>query len=201
MHIHELYRSSFNVVDMHNAKRQGGASLEDTWKTHKWWVRDFQVFVGMSEVNAYLLFNKFCRGVPMEQFRRTLVWEMLNHPLVLLEREQRRITRALAAASRVPTDKHCPMQTMERSGSARLKGTCAYCPKRVTTFYSCGEDPGDAVSAKACNKTIFLCSAASTGRACFAAHLRGDPVVNGKSEAAKERWSKLRRTSATPQQP
>lgn len=45
MHIHELYRSSFNVVDMHNAKRQGGASLEDTWKTHKWWVRDFQVFV------------------------------------------------------------------------------------------------------------------------------------------------------------
>ena len=63
----------------------------------------------MSEVNAYLLVHKFCRGVPMEQFRRTLVWEMLNHPLVILERKQRRITRALAAASRVPTDKHCPM--------------------------------------------------------------------------------------------
>lgn len=54
-HIHELYRFNFIAIDKYNAKRQGGTSFEDTWKTHSWWVRDFQVLFGMSEVNSFIL--------------------------------------------------------------------------------------------------------------------------------------------------
>jgi hypothetical protein len=34
--IHATYRGNFNHVDMHNSKRQGPFSFEDTWKTHMW---------------------------------------------------------------------------------------------------------------------------------------------------------------------
>jgi len=77
-------------VDKHNSKRQGGASFEDTWKTHKWWLRDFQMLFGISEVNAYLLFTKFkAANMSMEHFRRVLVHQILHHPLVMMERESK----------------------------------------------------------------------------------------------------------------
>ena len=74
-HIHSLYRKNFNVIDMHNAKRQGGTSFEDTWKTTRWWIRDFQMLMGMSEVNAYLTWKKFKPGqkdCDPDLFRRRL---------------------------------------------------------------------------------------------------------------------------------
>jgi len=57
--IHEKYRRIFNAIDKHNLKRQGPSSFEDTWKTHKWWMMEFQMLVGMSEVNALLMWRRF----------------------------------------------------------------------------------------------------------------------------------------------
>ena len=77
--IHALYRHFFNVIDMHNAKRQGGTSFEDAWKTHRWWLRDFQILFGMSEVNAYLLWRKFKPhegSCDPDFFRRRLAMQM-----------------------------------------------------------------------------------------------------------------------------
>ena len=72
MHIHQLYRACCNAVDKHNSKRQERASFQDTWKTHKWWLRDFQMLFGISEVNAYLLYTKFRKdsnNMSIEGFR------------------------------------------------------------------------------------------------------------------------------------
>jgi hypothetical protein len=33
--IRQKYRSMFNAIDMHNAKRQGNRSFEDTWRTRR----------------------------------------------------------------------------------------------------------------------------------------------------------------------
>ena len=58
-HIHELNHANFNAIDKYNSKRQGAKSFEDTWKTHSWWVHDYQILFGMSELNAFHLWNKF----------------------------------------------------------------------------------------------------------------------------------------------
>jgi hypothetical protein len=39
--IHSIYRRNFNAIDMHSSKRQGPTCFEDTWKTHRWWTREF----------------------------------------------------------------------------------------------------------------------------------------------------------------
>ena len=64
-------------MDKHNAKRQGPQCLEDTWKVHKWWVRDFQMLFGMSEINALLCWRKFKHGqqdTSADTFRRRLAF-------------------------------------------------------------------------------------------------------------------------------
>jgi hypothetical protein len=53
--IRSIYRRNFNAIDMHNSKRQGATCFEDTWKTHRWWIREFQMLIGMSEINSFLL--------------------------------------------------------------------------------------------------------------------------------------------------
>ena len=45
---------SFNAIDKHNSKRQSATSFENR-KMHNWWVRDYQILFGMSEVNVFLL--------------------------------------------------------------------------------------------------------------------------------------------------
>ena len=48
-------------------------------KTHSWWVRDYEILFGMSEVNAFLLWNKFkpAHSLSMAQFRLQLCHQML----------------------------------------------------------------------------------------------------------------------------
>mmetsp|Transcript_30786 Transcript_30786/g.87060 ORF Transcript_30786/g.87060 Transcript_30786/m.87060 type:complete len:118 (+) Transcript_30786:547-900(+) len=58
--MHATYRHCFNGVDKHNALRQGNHNFEESWKTRNWWVRDFQMLFGMSEVNAFLLWRHLC---------------------------------------------------------------------------------------------------------------------------------------------
>ena len=61
--IHATYRRHFIAIDKHNSKRQGPTSFEDTRKTYnKWWLREFQMLVGMSKMNAWLLWKRFKPG-------------------------------------------------------------------------------------------------------------------------------------------
>jgi hypothetical protein len=53
----------FNSIDEHKSKGQGPASFEDTWKMHKWWLREIQMLTGISEINALLLWRRFKAGV------------------------------------------------------------------------------------------------------------------------------------------
>jgi hypothetical protein len=75
----------FNVIDMNNFKSQGGFSFEGTWKTHLWWVSDFQMLFGMSEVNAFLLFRHFKprqKNARQHDFGSRLTYQMHDHPWV-----------------------------------------------------------------------------------------------------------------------
>ena len=79
--VHAPYRRYFNAIDKHNSKRQGGGSFEDSWKMHKWWLREFQLLFGMSEVNAFLLWRQFIPGqadCTMDYFRRRLAYQLVG---------------------------------------------------------------------------------------------------------------------------
>lgn len=189
-------------MDKHNSKRQGGASFEDTWKTHKWWLRDFQMLFGISEVNAYLLFTKFkAANMSMEHFRRVLVHQILHHPLVMMEREQGVITRALSARSERTGGHILQMCSDKVPGKMyNFQGCCVFCKMKVSTFCGCGASPDlSKTSHKRCRDTVFVCSAV-TKRDCFERHLRGEVALNAKSEAAKRRWKKQRTSTGTQQE-
>lgn len=87
-HIHATYRENFKWVDMHNNKRQGAVSFEDTWKSHCLFIREFQTLFEIAGVNAYLLWRRFKPGQEQctsEMFRRRLTHQLLHHPVLMRE--------------------------------------------------------------------------------------------------------------------
>jgi hypothetical protein len=73
--IHSIYRRNFNAIDMHSPKRQGPTCFEDTWKTHRWWIREFHMLIGMIEINVCLLWKRFkpCQHQCSLDFFRTML--------------------------------------------------------------------------------------------------------------------------------
>ena len=181
-HIHELYRANFNAIDKHNSKRQGATSFEDTWKTHSWWVRDYQVLFGMSEVNAFLLWNKFkpSYAMSMTHFRLQLCHQMMTNQWIQKERE---------ASSRtvIPCEEEEDDHTVHEllhcdRGHCRMCGVvtrwrCACTPQSVTTG---GKKRSD-------GSAMFLCPA--TKRRCLIMHIEGLNPQSLKQQSALRRWS------------
>jgi hypothetical protein len=184
-HIHEIYRACFNAIDKHNSKRQGTRSFEDTWKTFTWWVRDFQVLFGMSEVNAYLLWRMFKPGqadCSMSTYRMILCHQMMNNPW--LRREQEEAAAAHGAASSA-----AGQHTMRKAPHG-IAGRCRFCPKKTTQFCTCASMPGKSATGKRGRtelKTMWLCSTA-TGRDCVCKHLAGESAPMRRQAGAEERW-------------
>lgn len=84
-HMHEIYRKYFNTLDKHNSLHQGAACFEQTWKTHRWWIQEFQMLWGITEVNAWLLYKIYTHGgdnLSFSAFRRRLCGQMLEHPTI-----------------------------------------------------------------------------------------------------------------------
>ena len=132
-HIHELYRFNFNAIDKHNAKRQGGTSFEHTWKTYSWWVRDFQVLFGMSEVNSFILRNKFKpgqEGTTLTHFRMQLCHQMLANKWIMAEREAASATRVIQAEADV-----------EHELVSCDRGRCRICGRITRWRCMCGPIP------------------------------------------------------------
>jgi hypothetical protein len=89
--IHATYRRYFNASYKHNSRRQGLTSFDDIWKTHKWWLHEFQMLMGMSQVNAWLLWKKFKPEQDERDgslFRRIFALQLLHHHVMLEEREE-----------------------------------------------------------------------------------------------------------------
>ena len=179
-HIHELYRANFNAIDKHNSKRQGATSFEDTWKTHSWWVRDYQILFGMSEVNAFLLWNKFkpSYAMSMTHFRLQICHQMMTNQWIQKERE---------ASSRkvIPCEEEEDNHTVHEllhcdRGHCRMCGvvTMAMCtPQSATTG---GKKRSD-------GSAMFLCPA--TKRRCLIMHIEGVNPQSLKQQSALRRWS------------
>jgi hypothetical protein len=175
-HIHQLYRGSFNAVDVHNSKRQGGMSFEDTWKTHAWWVRDYQVLFGISEVNAFLLWRRFKPGMAaasLRQFRMALCHQLLHNSWLAAERGASQGAVA-HGASTTSTGHHLVANTTKRR--------CRACGMNTKWKCVCCEDE-DA------SGNMFLCSP-STQRRCLLDHVEGKVRSNRGSEGAAARWRK-----------
>ena len=122
--IHSTYRRKFNTVDMHNAKRQGPTNLEDTWKTHHWWVREFQMLLGMSEVNSYLLWRKFKPNQPSttpDMFRRRLCHQLMYHPVLMRELGERQALRGVRMVS------HHHIENPKGNRGRTERRVCRYC--------------------------------------------------------------------------
>jgi hypothetical protein len=184
MHVHEIYRSGFNTLDKHNSYRQGATNFEDTWKTHSWWTREFQMLFEMSTVNAWLAFKRWVPGakdMSLSTFRRKLCYEMLTNPFLGdvddINTRERRKTRL--------SDTHTLMRLSKTKGGHQVKRGCVYCA-HMTQWY-CGCVPPNADG-----KTTFnICGQGKMNEGpkdCFAKHIRGDVVPNFRSEAAAKRW-------------
>ena len=143
MHVHELYRATFNSVDKANNKRQRGSSFEKHWRTHKWWLRDFQMLFGMSEVNAYLSIRHFVPGqqhLSLTLFRRRLVHHMLHHHVTQRERGERMLLRGQELAAN--TNDHLLMKMPTTTGSTRAQRIrCRACGTKTYRYCSCGGAP------------------------------------------------------------
>ena len=148
--IHGLYRSGFNVLDQHNRHRQGGASFEDTWKTWQWWVRDYQFFFGVSEINAWLLWKHYRDNkADLATFRRKLAYQMLNNMMWKADREtmqtRKRAPSPSTAPENMPPDDasaglracwllpHCVMKDKNSNGR------CLQCGKSTRYYCKCME--------------------------------------------------------------
>ena len=197
-HIHALYRNNFNALDMHNAKRQGGTSFEDTWKTHRWWLRDFQMLFGMSEVNAYLAWKRFkpdMGSCSPNMFRRRLAHQMLHHPITMLERGERASLRA-----KVTILEHYLVETpMMSSGQRRReRRACRFCGKK--TQWTCVCSPwADDIEEEGMGDVMFICSPTQNPN-CFGMHGRGEEPTNKRSLALVKAW-KVRKANKTAQGP
>jgi hypothetical protein len=178
--IHEVYRACFNAIDKHNSKRQGATSFEDTWKTFSWWVRDYQVLFGMSEVNAYLLWKMYKPGraeCSMSMYRMVLCQQMISNPWLRREMEE-------ATATQVAS-KHSM-----RKASHQLAGRCRFCPMKTTQYCTCGVKPVKSTTGKrgrAELQIMWLCST-STLRDCVCKHLTGEAAPMRRQTSADERW-------------
>ena len=173
--MHEVYRKYFNALDKHNSIRQGGACFETSWKTHRWWVREFQMLWGMSEVNAWILYKMFKPGmknVSFSNFRRELCLQILRHPKIMLDRELR--TRARADVD----DYGCHgLELIGRNESGNLmQRACAFCSMKSTFYCPCAPTDG--------KPGITICNPAS-GRDCFKRHCIGEAPENKKSNALR----------------
>ena len=183
MHIHELYRKYFNALDRHNSIRQGGHCFEDSWKTHSWFVREFQMLWGVSEVNAWILFKKFKPGMEdlsFSDYRRTLCASLLKHPLWRQEQERQLRARLGSLHNIVPGDDHPFVPIGTRESGRAIQRTCFMCGKKTGYMCICdarGQKPG-----------VYLCNPAI--RPCYALHkVPGASITNRQSVAAKRRWA------------
>ena len=180
-HIHAVYRKYFNALDKHNSVRQGGISWEDTWRTHRWWVREFQMLFGMSEVNAWLLYKRYKptqQGhVSFSNFRRELCKQLLLHPKIMRDRELR------ARGGEAVCSGHCLINLGTAPGGHSIQKACVFCGTRTSWYCPCTpvqDCPG-----------VYLCNIAS-GRSCFNLHHRGEAPENRKAKAQTDVWRKRR---------
>eukprot|EP00731_Ephydatia_muelleri_P014420 Em0008g140a len=178
-HIHELYRANFNAIDKHNSKRQGATSFEDTWKTHSWWVRDYQILFGMSEVNAFLLWNKFkpSHAMSMTQFRLQLCHQMLTNQWIQEEREA-------ACRKVIPCDEEEDTDTVHELVHCD-RGHCRMCGVVTRWRCACTPQSGTASGRKRNDASaMFLCPASK--RRCLILHIKGVKPQNLKQQSRPE---------------
>ena len=182
MQIHELYRKFFNALDKNNSYRQGRHNLEDSWKTKRWYVREFQALWGMSEVNAWLLYRKFVPGagnVTFTEFRKRLVYAMLHHPSWVEERMRLRSQGAEGNHS---------MHTIAKIGvsasGVALKRTCVMCG--IGSEHCCTCTPTRNMPG------IPICNPSGRRPECHAKHLVGERPPNRRSESRANVWKRKR---------
>ena len=152
---------------------QGGTSFEETWRTWKWWVRDFQFFFGVSEVNAYLLWRQYREPqLAMTTFRRRLTHQML-HNAWLPGRSVRHRGRPDQEAEQLQpylvAVPGCDLQ----SGNGRRR--CCGCGSLTRWCCSCSP-PDEAGSSGKAKYGSGLCFCKSNSCFGFARHVAGLPI-------------------------
>ena len=188
--IHATYRQHFNAIDKHNSRRQGAVSFEDAWKTHRWWVREFQMVMGISEVNSWLLWRRFRPGASeahFDLFRRRLTHQLMNHPRLMLERGEGMNLRGVSGLDHVVMEN--PKVTKGRGAKAQLRsmrGRCRFCGS--LTMWSCSCSPLVlGMSKEEVAAVMFVCSPRQNPL-CHAHHRAGREPLNVRAQAAVAAW-------------
>ena len=136
----------------------------------------------MSEVNAFLLWNKFkpSHAMSMTQFRLQLCHQMLTNQWIQEEREA-------ACRKVIPCDEEEDTDTVHELVHCD-RGHCRMCG--VVTRWRCACTPqSGTASGKKRNdaSAMFLCPASK--RRCLILHIKGVKPQNLKQQSALRRWS------------
>jgi hypothetical protein len=82
----DLHYKFRHAVDDHNNLRHAVPSIEGTWRTTRWAMRQFQFYLAVAEVNMYLAYRHWVwtddgEEMPLLAFRRMLGWSMIRNEL------------------------------------------------------------------------------------------------------------------------
>lgn len=164
-------------------------SFEDTWKTHRWWVREFQMLMGMSEAKSWLLWRRFkpdASEVHFDFFRRRLAYQLIYNPRLRLEQGEGINTRGPRMLG------HKLIRNPPRSGGLKpRRGACRICGLRSQWSCICAPmKPG--MDVKDLGEVMFCCSTTQNPE-CLPTHTcSGHNHINIRSEGAKARWKAQR---------
>ena len=191
------YRECFNVIDKHNAKRQGGACLEDIWRTHRWVLRDYQALVGVSLINTLLAVRHFKRlQLPYWKFLRVMYTQCLENSVYLSRRRRR--DQAAAGIPRI-TLQHKLLSTKQVCGRT-VQRLCHQCGERRTMWFCACHGPpslGTPTDKHYKDSCVFICSTVQHPE-CFARHVRGDKTSRQLAIADKLALMKRQREANVP---
>ncbi|KAL7505873.1 hypothetical protein ACHAXN_011506 [Cyclotella atomus] len=155
----DLHYKFRHAVDDHNNLRHAVPSIEGTWRTTRWAMRQFQFYLAVAEVNMYLAYRHWVwtddgEEMPLLAFRRMLGWSMIRNELWNFQPQG--LGRSLRGRQplAVHVKQRCPPFTSHWDGNGwDTSATFAYnqftcgkrgCKKRIRT-YCC------------CNPTKWLC--------------------------------------------
>ncbi|KAK3247720.1 hypothetical protein CYMTET_42790 [Cymbomonas tetramitiformis] len=184
--VHAHYRETFNKVDKNNQQRQGGNSgatgnLEDSWRTHKWYIRDYQMLMGISDTNSFYCVRKWHpsgRQLDFGTWRRKLAYQMLHNPWIQLENIGPADLVALQGTDVIHQLLHLPGRETQH---------CRYCGKSVRFYCKCVplEDRDATLIRKRRIRRagMYVCQKGD----CFAKHRAGIAPEKRRQEEAKKR--------------
>ena len=170
------YFTTANASDVNNHYRQGSLALEETWITQTWWHRVLATILGTIEVDAFLVYRKFCPNedqISHREFTEEIAKGLISNNIGVSAQDmpKTRGKRALEESDENDEESHglellsnCD-ELQREDGPKRRQRTCKMCGNKCSFFCPRCSDVAEGVFYGLCG------SGTANGLACYNKHL------------------------------